>query len=330
MPSVTLEIQQGDRIAVLGPNGAGKTTLLKLIGGLLLPTDGQIVVNGFDTLHHNTAARKSVGFVMNEERSFFWRLSAMQNLEFFAILDDLTGDAVRERCRELVKFVGLDEHADKPVATHSSGMKQRLALARGLMGEPEVLILDEPTRTLDPIASEDLIALINERLHRGSRKTILIATHRLEEALTLCDKVLIINHGRLVAFDRIQDLLDRGITLSRVLPPPCDGRAGMIMILRKAAAFIRRDFQIESSYKMNFLMGVVDSLIILVFFYFLDKLVPDGGGGKLTRYGGDYLSFVLIGLAFARFFQLTLKMFSDSIREAQVTGLPGSDAEQPD
>ncbi len=215
LASVTLEIQQGDRIAVLGPNGAGKTTLLKLIGGLLLPTDGQIVVNGFDTLHHNTAARKSVGFVMNEERSFFWRLSAMQNLEFFAILDDLTGDAVRERCRELDEFVGLDEHADKPVATHSSGMKQRLALARGLMGEPEVLILDEPTRTLDPIASEDLIALINERLHRGSRKTILIATHRLEEALTLCDKVLIINHGRLVAFDRIQDLLDRGITLSQ-------------------------------------------------------------------------------------------------------------------
>ena len=93
LTSVTLKIQQGDRIAVLGPNGAGKTTLLKLIGGLLLPTEGEILVNGFDTLHHNTAARKSVGFVMNEERSFFWRLTAMQNLEFFAVLDNFTGDS---------------------------------------------------------------------------------------------------------------------------------------------------------------------------------------------------------------------------------------------
>src|SRR3954471_22440686 len=120
---VTLEIQRGDRIAVLGPNGAGKTTLLKLIGGLLLPTDGQVVVNGFDTLHHNTAARKSVGFVMNEERSFFWRLSAIQNMEFFGALDNLTGDILRERCRELIRFVGLEEHADKAVSTYSSGMK---------------------------------------------------------------------------------------------------------------------------------------------------------------------------------------------------------------
>ena len=94
----------------------------------------------------------------------------------------------------------------------------------------------------------------------------------------------------------------------------------MTILLRKAAAFIRRDFQIESSYKMNFLMGVIDSLVILIFFFFLDKLVADSGSPALARYGGDYLSFVLIGLAFARFFQLTLKMFSDSIREAQMTG----------
>lgn len=213
LTAVTLEIQQGDRIAVLGPNGAGKTTLLKLIGGLLLPTEGEILVNGVDTLHHNTAARKSVGFVMNEERSFFWRLSAMQNLEFFAALDNLPPNSLREVCLDLIRFVGLEEHVDKPVSNYSSGMKQRLALARGLLGEPEVLILDEPTRTLDPIACEELIGLINERLHKGSRKTILIATHRLDEALRLCDKVLVINKGRLVAFDRTQDLADRGISL---------------------------------------------------------------------------------------------------------------------
>jgi ABC-2 type transport system permease protein len=94
----------------------------------------------------------------------------------------------------------------------------------------------------------------------------------------------------------------------------------MTILLHKAAAFIRRDFQIEFSYKMNFFMRVLDSLIILVFFFFLDKLVAEGGSGSLTRYGGDYLSFALIGLAFARYFQVTLTMFSDSIRQAQVTG----------
>ena len=214
LTAVTLDVLRGDRIAVLGPNGAGKTTLLKLMGGLLLPTEGEVVVNGVSTLAHNTAARKSVGFVMNEERSFFWRLSALQNLEFFAALDNQPADTLRDRCLELIHFVGLEAHADKPVATFSSGMKQRLALARGLLGEPEVLILDEPTRTLDPMAYEEFAGLINERLHKDSGKTILIATHRLDEALRLCEKVLVVNQGRLAGFDRTQDLAGRGITLA--------------------------------------------------------------------------------------------------------------------
>jgi ABC-2 type transport system ATP-binding protein len=212
--NLNLEIKKGDRIAVLGPNGAGKTTLLKLIGGLLLPTEGEIVVNGYDTMRHNNAARKSVGFVMNEERSFFWRLTATQNLEFFAVLDNLWGPSMRQRCQELIRFVGLEEHADKPVSTYSSGMKQRLALARGLVGEPEVLILDEPTRTLDPTACEDLTNLIVERLHKDYRKTLLIATHRLEDVMKLCDKVLVINNGRLAAFDQVCNLIERRITLA--------------------------------------------------------------------------------------------------------------------
>jgi ABC-2 type transport system ATP-binding protein len=214
LTSVSLEVEKGDRIAVLGPNGAGKTTLLKLIGGLLLPTGGEIVVNGYDTLRHNNAARKSVGFVMNEERSFFWRLSGLQNLEFFAVLDNLSAADVRHRSEELIRLVGLEEHADMPVSTYSSGMKQRLALARGLISEPEALILDEPTRTLDPVACEDLINLIIERLHKDSYKSLLIATHRLEEVTKLCDKVLVINNGHVQAFDRISNLIRQGVTLS--------------------------------------------------------------------------------------------------------------------
>ena len=215
LAGVTLEIERGDRIAVLGPNGAGKTTLLKLIGGLLLPTGGEILVNGFSTLHHNSEARKSVGFVLNEERSFFWRLTGVQNLEFFGALDNLWGTDLRNRIRELISLVGLENAADKPVAAYSSGMKQRLALARGLIAEPAVLILDEPTRTLDPVACDELIDLILSRIHKHSQKTLLIATHRLEEAVKLCNKVLVIDRGRVHAFDLIADLTADGIAISQ-------------------------------------------------------------------------------------------------------------------
>jgi ABC-2 type transport system ATP-binding protein len=214
LSGASLKVEKGDRIAVLGPNGAGKTTLLKLIGGLLLPTEGEIVVNGFSTTTNNTEARRSVGFVMNEERSFFWRLSAVQNLKFFGALDNLKGADLRDRIRELLHLVGLEAAADTPVADFSSGMKQRLALARGLIAEPEVLVLDEPTRALDPLACERLAKLIMSRVYQDSRRTLLIATHRLEEAMVLCNKVLIVDSGQLKAIDVIAQLTAGGVSLS--------------------------------------------------------------------------------------------------------------------
>jgi ABC-2 type transport system ATP-binding protein len=215
LSNVTIEIQEGDRIAVMGPNGAGKTTLLKLIGGLIVPTKGDIVVNGFSTIHHSAAARKSVGFVLNEERSFFWRLTGTQNLEFFGALDNLGGADLRNRIQELISLVGLEEAAERVVEGYSSGMKQRLALARGLITEPRVLILDEPTRALDPIAADEMIDLILSRIYSDSRKTLLIATHRMDEALKLCNKVLVIDKGHIQAFDSISDLKRDQITLSQ-------------------------------------------------------------------------------------------------------------------
>jgi ABC-2 type transport system ATP-binding protein len=209
----TLDVQAGDRIAVMGPNGAGKTTLLKLIGGLLLPTEGEIAVNGFSTLHDNAAARKSVGFIFNEERSFFWRLTGVQNLEFFGALDNLSGAHLHDRVRYLIGLVGLQDAGDRLVSGYSSGMKQRLALARVLIAEPDVLILDEPTRALDPIACDEMVDLIMAGIYHNSRKTLLIATHRLEEAMTLCNKVMIIDGGRLKAFDSIADCTANGTTL---------------------------------------------------------------------------------------------------------------------
>lgn len=209
----TLEIEAGDRIALMGPNGAGKTTLLKLIGGLLFPTEGEIIVNGSSTLHNNATARRSVGFVFNEERSFFWRLSGMQNLEFFGALDNLSGPHLRNRIRDLLSLVGLEGEANKAVSGYSSGMKQRLALARVLIAEPDVLILDEPTRALDPVACDEMVQLLLADIQRSSSKTLLIATHRPEEAMTLCNKVMIIDGGRVKAFNSIADLTSSGTTI---------------------------------------------------------------------------------------------------------------------
>jgi ABC-2 type transport system ATP-binding protein len=210
----SLELERGARVAILGPNGAGKTTLLKLIGGLLVPTKGVVRVNNFDTARHSSAARRSVGFVLNEERSFFWRLTGRQNLNFFGALDNLVGRDLRGKIDDLIRLTGLEKAADTVVSNYSSGMKQRLALARGLLSDPDILILDEPTRTLDPEACEEMRDLILDRIHRGSRKTLLIATHRLEEARLMCDRALVISEGRILAHERLEDLEKRKVDLS--------------------------------------------------------------------------------------------------------------------
>lgn len=215
LSGATFELEKGDRLAVMGPNGAGKTTLLKLIGGLLLPTKGDILVNGFSTVREEAAARKSVGFVLNEERSFFWRLTGIQNLEFFGALDNLSGQDLQDRIRGLIHLVGLDHAGNQSVDGYSSGMKQRLAVARGLIADPHVLILDEPTRALDPVGADEMIELILSRIYRDSARTLLIATHRTEEALRLCNKILVVNHGRVMAFSSIADLDREGISLDQ-------------------------------------------------------------------------------------------------------------------
>ena len=213
LQNIDLLIEKGQSVAFLGPNGAGKTTLLKLIGGLLLPTRGSVSVNGYDTLEYNIQARKSVGYVMNEERSFYWRLTGMQNLEFFGALENLSGKKMKARIGTLLDFVGLTEAADKQVGTYSSGMKQKLAIARGLLIEPDILILDEPTRTLDPIASEELCNFIIRDLHNRLDKTLLIATHNLEIVSELCTSICLINNHNIVYYNAIDQIFQENESL---------------------------------------------------------------------------------------------------------------------
>ena len=195
-----LAISEGEKIAFLGSNGAGKTTLLKLIGGLLYPTLGNISIDGYDTQSHNLEARKNVGFVINEERSFYWRLTGRQNLAFFGALDNLKGRELQEKITQLLDLVGLTKHADKLFSGYSSGMKQKLAIARGLLADPKILILDEPTRTLDPIATEEVKDLIFKKIHSDRERTLLIATHNLEEAKALCNKICIMKEGKILHY----------------------------------------------------------------------------------------------------------------------------------
>ena len=206
--NVSTVIQPGDRVAFMGANGAGKTTLLKLIGGLLYPSKGTITVNGFDVKKHNLKARKKVGFVLNEERSFYWRLTGIQNLQFYGALDNLYGAQLNQKIKELIELVGLGKDANRLFAGYSSGMRQKLAIARGLLSQPDILVLDEPTRTLDPISTEEIKSLISRKIHEGKERTLLIATHRLDEAEMLCNKVCFMKHGRILLIQTISEILD--------------------------------------------------------------------------------------------------------------------------
>jgi ABC-2 type transport system ATP-binding protein len=190
---------------VLGANGMGKTTLLKLIGGLLYPSEGQISINGMDTVNSNYEIRKYVGFVLNEERSFYWRLTGLQNMEFFGTLNNLFGKERKNKIDELISAVGLEHDAGKTVSMFSSGMKQRLAIARGLLTDPAILILDEPTRALDPIATHDLSQLLLNKICSNNERILLIATHSIQVAESLATKVCIIHNGRLKSFVDLSD-----------------------------------------------------------------------------------------------------------------------------
>jgi len=191
---VNIAVEQGELLGLVGPNGAGKTTLIKLLSTLIVPTAGTATVNGYD-LQEEGRIKASIGLVTGDERSFYWRLTGRQNLEFFAALSGCSGHEARHRIEEVLESMGLADRADERFQTYSTGMKQRLALARGLLHDPRILFMDEPTKSLDPTATHRLHRLIKEDLAGRQGKTVLLTTHRLEEAELLCDRVAIMDRG---------------------------------------------------------------------------------------------------------------------------------------
>jgi len=194
---VDLRVRRGELFGLLGPNGAGKTTLIKMLCTLIVPTAGGAQVMGCD-LSQESAIKRSVGLVVSDERSFYWRLSARRNLGFFAAMVGLNGRAARRRVEEVLAAVDLTEVAGRRFSDLSTGMRQRLAIARGLLHRPQLLFMDEPTRSLDPIATARLHALI-DGLVKEEGTTVLLTTHDLNEAESLCGRVALMNQGRIRA-----------------------------------------------------------------------------------------------------------------------------------
>jgi ABC-2 type transport system ATP-binding protein len=197
LDGVSLTIPTGEVHGLLGPNGAGKTTLVKILSTVLLPTSGTASVLGHDVVAEARAVRPQIGIVFGGERGLYWRLTGRQNLEYWGALYKLSRAEIRERTGVLLERVGITDRADERVETYSRGMKQRLHLARGLIGDAKVLFLDEPTTGMDPLAAREFRALIGEL--RGEGRTILLATHDMAEAEALCDRVTLIDRGAILA-----------------------------------------------------------------------------------------------------------------------------------
>lgn len=229
---VTCEIAQGEFFGLLGPNGAGKTTLFKILATLIEPDDGVAIVGGEDVMRNGRAVRRILSPVIADERSLYWRVSAMANLELYGALQGLDRRAARARAVELLRIVGLHDAGDKIVGAFSSGMKQRLLIARALVGEPRVLLLDEPTRSLDPISARAFRRFLREEIAARQGCTVFLATHNTEEALELCDRVGILDRGRLLAVGTTSQL-EREIGDDRYTAWTRDVEHGAFLVLEE-------------------------------------------------------------------------------------------------
>jgi len=209
---VSFTVAPGEIVCVMGPNGAGKSTLLRILAGVLVPSRGQAHVAGLDVAAHGSESRRRVSFVVGDERSFHWPLSGRHNLEYFAALHGFPARAARLRTQALLVRLGLESAAERPYRTYSRGMRQRLALARGLLGSPDVLLLDEPTLGLDPIGARDLRLFLRDEVIRGAGRTAVVGTNDPGEARALADRVLLMERGRLVG-ESTPDRLDQVLGL---------------------------------------------------------------------------------------------------------------------
>jgi ABC-2 type transport system ATP-binding protein len=201
---LSFEVDYGELFGLVGPNGAGKTTTIKMLTTMLIPTSGKATVLGYDVEKDVTKVREKIGIVLGGERGLYTRVSAVDNLRYFADLYGVPVSVREKRIKDLLALMGLEKRAKDRVETYSKGMKQRLHLARGLINDPEVIFLDEPTVGLDPEIAKETRDMVKELVEKG--KTILLTTHYMFEADELCKRVAVIRNGEIVALDTPEGL----------------------------------------------------------------------------------------------------------------------------
>ena len=206
---VSFDVAEGEVVGILGPNGAGKTTLFKMLATTVLPDDGTATVCDNDIHLEPARVRASLAAVSSDERSLNWRLSARENLMLFAALHRVPRREQSELVVSMLRTVGLEDTGSRMVAEFSSGMRQRLLIARALLARPKVLLLDEPTRALDPVSARDFRRFLRSELVERHGCTIVLATHNAEEALGFCDRVVVLNRGCVLATGSPLDLKRR-------------------------------------------------------------------------------------------------------------------------
>ena len=203
---VSLTVGEGEIFGLVGSNGAGKTTLIKMLSTLCYPTSGVARISGYGTATDEYTVRRLIGLVTSNERSFYWRLSGYDNLRFFAQLYRIPDTEARTWIETLLRLLKLERIAQAPFDTYSTGIKQRFALARGLLHKPRILFMDEPTKGVDPVAASEIIDLIREEIVHVWQPTILIVSHNLWEIERLCHRVAVMDQGRLVATGTMAEL----------------------------------------------------------------------------------------------------------------------------
>ena len=206
---LSFEIKKGELFGLLGPNGAGKTTLVKMLCTVLPPDRGTALINGYDVVKDPMNVKRSLGTLFSVgERGFFWRLNGYRNLEFFAAIYNVPRQKRQSRIMEVLKLVGLENSAFELYQRYSGGMKRKLSLARTLLPDPPVLLLDEPTAGLDVISSRNLRDFIRTTV-KETEKTVLYTTHYIEEAAQICTKIGILKQGKIIASDTPDALRDK-------------------------------------------------------------------------------------------------------------------------
>jgi ABC-2 type transport system ATP-binding protein len=201
---ISFDIKAGELFGLLGPNGAGKTTTVKMLATLLIPSQGTAAIIGYDVVKDAQEVRKRIGFIFGGERGLYWRLSGIDNLRYFASLYGVEPDVSKKRIPYLLDMVGLNDRGNERVEGYSRGMKQRLHVARTLLHDPEILFLDEPTIGLDPVGAREFRQVIRDL--QSEKKTILLTTHYMFEADSLCERVAVIDKGNIVALDSPSEL----------------------------------------------------------------------------------------------------------------------------